>query len=148
MHFKPCCALFEGRHTFWWTSEWWLHSLNVICFDQICWADCKVHFQFLRTIVPCPTKRCYCSLVLKQNLDSNKIDLFFLYIYWFILEVFAGTISTTDKPGHLLPILSMNWEWSIVVLNVFIYSSLSLLTTGLKNSANLQNVCKTICRQV
>lgn len=60
-------------------STFWMLSP---AFDQICWADCKVHFQFLRTIVPSPTKHLLLQprFGAESSLESNRA--FFLTLVY------------------------------------------------------------------
>ncbi len=132
MHFSNLVVLslrvdtpFDGHwsdgFTFWMLSP---------AFDQICWADCKVHFQFLRTIVPCPTKHLLLQprFGAESSLESNRALIFlkntglFLKSFRYNLHYWQARTFTAFTFHDL--------ECSIVALN-FIYTSLSLLTTGL-----------------
>lgn len=89
-------------------------------FDQICWADCKVHFQFIRTIVPCPTKHLLLQprFGAESSLESNRALKNKKIKTWFILKVFQVQSPLLTSQDIHFPCPRMPYHCSKLYLHI------------------------------
>lgn len=124
-------------------STFWMLST---AFDQICWADCKVHFQFLRTIVPCPTKHLLLQphFGAESSLVSNRAYFLLFLNSAFYLRSFRYNLhywQARTFTAFTFHVPRMQYHCSKLYLHITVTANY-----WPKNSAELHNARTFICR--